>query len=106
MAVNASAVAEVRRLGRTSKRWRNEALDLHKTSLSNGLVEWLNSIIKKLNRIASGFASYQNYRCRILRACGNVICSYSTPLIREEPERTCRVGRGGRALDIGSWNLV
>ena len=63
---------EVRRLGRMLGRWRTEILAFHTTHMSNGPVEGLNSIIKKLKRIAAGFRSFPNYRCRILLACGNI----------------------------------
>jgi len=35
-----------------------------------GPVEGLNSLIKKLKRVAAGFRSFANYRLRILLACG------------------------------------
>jgi hypothetical protein len=34
------------------------------------LVEGLNSLIKKVERIAAGFRSFVNYRLRILLVCG------------------------------------
>ena len=63
---------EVRRLGRMLAKWRTEIMAFHTTGLSNGPVEGLNSIIKKIKRVAAGFRSFANYRCRILLACGNV----------------------------------
>lgn len=63
---------EVRRLGTMLGRWRTEILAFHTTRMSNGPVEGLNSIIKKLKRVAAGFRSFENYRCRILLACGNI----------------------------------
>lgn len=47
-------------------------LAFHTTRVSNGPVEGLNSIIKKLKRIGAGFRRFENYRCRILLACGNI----------------------------------
>jgi transposase len=63
---------EVKRLGRMLNKWRTEIMAFHTTRLSNGPVEGLNSIIKKIKRVAAGFRSFANYRCRILLACGNV----------------------------------
>lgn len=51
---------------------RTEMLAVHKTRMSNGSVEKLGSIIKKLKRIAVSFKSFENQRCRILLACGTV----------------------------------
>ena len=42
----------------------------HTTGHSNGPVESLNSLIKKLKGVAAGFRSFTNYRLRILLACG------------------------------------
>ncbi len=42
----ASAVPEVRRLGRMLKQWRGPILSWHTTGASNGPAEGLNSIIK------------------------------------------------------------
>jgi transposase len=63
---------EVKRLGRTLNKWRTEIMAFHTTRMSNGPVEGLNSIIKNIRRAAAGFRSFENYRCRILLACGNV----------------------------------
>lgn len=71
-AAKASPVPEVRRLGRTLKRWLTELLAVHTSSLSNGPVEGLNSSIKKLKRVAAGSKSFDKYGCRILLACGNI----------------------------------
>ena len=38
--------------------------------LHHGPVEGLNSLIKKLKRVATGFRSFNNYRLRILLAVG------------------------------------
>ena len=54
----------------TLKRWRNQILAWHTTGASNGPTEGLNSIIKKIKRVAAGFRSFTNYRLRILLACG------------------------------------
>ena len=61
---------EVRGMARTLVQWRHPILAWHTTGHSNGPVEGLNSLIKKLKRVAAGFRSFANYRLRILLACG------------------------------------
>jgi len=65
-----AAGPEVRGMARTLKRWRNQILAWHTTGASNGPTEGLNSLIKKVKRVAAGFRSFDNYRLRILLACG------------------------------------
>ena len=65
-----SNVAEVRGLGRTLKQWRDPILAWHTTGASNGPTEGLNSIIKKIKRVAAGFRNFAHYRTRILLAIG------------------------------------
>lgn len=86
VAAKTSPVAEVRRLGRTLKRSPTEILAFHTTRLSNGSVEGLNSIIKKLKRIAAGFTSFENYRCRIFLPAETSTGNSSTPPICEETQ--------------------
>jgi transposase len=66
----AAVGAEVRGLARTLAQWREPILAWHATGHTNGPVEGLNSLIKKVKRIAAGFRSFANYRLRILLACG------------------------------------
>ncbi|MFP5452134.1 MAG: ISL3 family transposase [Thermoleophilia bacterium] len=66
------AVDEVRKLGRTLKRWRTEILNHHLTGASNGPTEGLNLLIKKVKRAGHGFRSFANYRLRILLHTGGV----------------------------------
>jgi transposase len=61
---------EVRGMARTLVQWREAILAWHSTGYTNGPVEGLNSLIKKLKRVATGFRSFTNYRLRILLACG------------------------------------
>ena len=56
------AVPEIRSLGRTLQRWRNEILAHHTTGASNGPTEGLNLLIKKVKRAGHGFRSFANYR--------------------------------------------
>ena len=65
-----SDVPEIRGLGRTLKQWRTAILAWHTTGASNGPTEGLNSIIKKIKRVAAGFTNFAHYRTRILLAIG------------------------------------
>jgi transposase len=67
-----SAVPEVKGLGRVLKQWREPILAWHTTGASNGPAEGLNSIIKKIKRVATGFRRFDHYRTRILLAIGGV----------------------------------
>ena len=67
-----STVPEVKGLGRVLKQWRDPILAWHTTGASNGPAEGLNSIIKKLKRVATGFRRFDHYRTRILLAIGGV----------------------------------
>jgi hypothetical protein len=60
------AVEEVRKLGRTLKRWRTEILNHHVTGASNSPTGGLNLLIKKVKRAGHGFRNFANYRLRIL----------------------------------------
>ncbi len=60
----------VRGLSRTLTQWRAPILAWHTHGHSNGPVEGLNSLIKKVKRVAAGFRNFQHYRTRILLACG------------------------------------
>lgn len=66
----AAAGAEARGLARTLTQWREAILAWHTTGHTNGPVEGLNTLIKKVKRVAAGFRSFTNYRLRILLACG------------------------------------
>lgn len=70
---------EAKRLGRMLNKWRTEIMAFHTTRLSNGPVEGLNTIIKKIKRVAAGFRSFANYRCRILMACENTNWALPNP---------------------------
>lgn len=67
---NRSHIPEIRGLARTLKQWRSPILAWHTTGASNGPTEGLNSIIKKIKRIATGFTNFAHYRTRILLAIG------------------------------------
>jgi transposase len=67
---NASTGPEVKRLGKTLRRWRAEILAHHQTGASNGPTEAVNSTIKAVKRRGRGFRNLSNYRLHLLLAAG------------------------------------
>lgn len=65
-------VAEVRALGGTLARWRNEILARHDTGASNGPTEGLNLLVKKVKRCGHGFKRFEHYRLRVLLHTGGI----------------------------------
>ncbi len=61
---------EVRQLGRTITKWRNEIAAWHLAHVSNGPTEAANNLIKRVKRVAFGFTSFRNYRIRTLLYAG------------------------------------
>jgi transposase len=61
---------EVRGMARTLRRWQAQILAWHTTGASNGPTEGLNSLIKKVKRIAAGFRNFAHYRLRVLLHAG------------------------------------
>jgi transposase len=61
---------EVRSLGRTLSRWRNEIIAWHETRISNEPTAAANNLIKRVKRTAFGFTSFRNYRVRSLLYAG------------------------------------
>ncbi len=60
-------IAEVARLGRTLRAWRQQVLAYFATKgVSNGGTEAINLLIEKTRRLAHGFRNFTNYRLRIL----------------------------------------
>lgn len=57
-------------MARTLVQWREAILAWHTTGYTNGPVEGLNSLIKKIKRVAAGFRSFTSYWLRILLAVG------------------------------------
>ena len=64
--------AEIRSLGNTLKRWRNEVLAHHATCASNWPTEAMNLLVKKTKRCWHSFKSFRNYRLRVLLHCGGI----------------------------------
>jgi transposase len=65
-----SEVPELRRLGRTLKRWATEIVNHHRTGDSNGPTEAMNLLVKKIKRSGCGFTNFGHYRLRLLAHCG------------------------------------
>ena len=72
-------VTEIRTLGRTLARWRQEITNHHATGASNGPTEGLNLLVKKVKRAGHGFRCFTNYRLRILLHAGGVDWSAIRP---------------------------
>ena len=61
---------EVRRLGRTIKRWRDQIVAWHRSHVSNGPTEAMNNLVKRVKRVAFGMRRFRNYRIRALLYAG------------------------------------
>jgi len=60
---------EVRRLGRTIRRWRHQIVAWHHSHVSNGPTEAINNLVKRVKRVAFGFKRFKHYRiCALLYA--------------------------------------
>ena len=68
----ADDVPEIRTMGRTLARWREEILNHHRTGASNGPTEGLNFCAKQVKRAGRGFANFDHYRLRVLLNAGGV----------------------------------
>ncbi|HEX9260356.1 MAG TPA: transposase, partial [Acidimicrobiales bacterium] len=49
---------EVRRLGRTIKRWRDQIVAWHRSHVSNGPTEAVNNLVKRVKRVAFGMRRF------------------------------------------------
>ena len=65
-----SCPIEVRSLGRTLIRWRDQIAAWHRAHVSNGPTEAANNLIKRIKRVAFGFTRFRNYRIRVLLYAG------------------------------------
>jgi transposase len=65
-----SCPSEVRSLGRTLIRWRDQIAAWHRAHVSNGPTETANNLIKRIKRVAFGFTRFTNYRIRVLLYAG------------------------------------
>lgn len=81
-------VAELTRLAKTVRDWQNEILNYHRTGLaSNGPTEAVNLLIETTRRIGYGFRNIDNYRLRLLLACGVKWHTPTTARIRRRQPR-------------------
>jgi transposase len=65
-----SCPIEVRSLGRTLLRWKEQIAAWHRAHVSNGPTEAVNNLIKRVKRVAFGFTRWRNYRIRALLYAG------------------------------------
>jgi len=71
-ACRADDLAEIRTMGRTLTRWRQEILNHHRTGASNGPTEG-NFCAKQVKRVSGrGFPNFNHYRLRVLLHAGGV----------------------------------
>ncbi len=61
---------EVRSLGRTLVRWRDQIHNWHRARASNGPAEAINNLVKRVKRGAFGFRRFRHYRIRSLLYAG------------------------------------
>jgi transposase len=61
---------EVRSLGRTVTRWRDQIVAWHRARVSNGPTEAVNNLVKRVKRVAFGITNFRNYRIRALLYAG------------------------------------
>ena len=67
---DSSMPLEVRALGRTIARWRDQIVAWHRARVSNGPTEAINNLIKRVKRVAFGITNFRNYRIRALLYAG------------------------------------
>jgi transposase len=65
-----SCPPEVRSLGRTIMRWRDQIVAWHEAFVSNGPTEAVNNLIKRIKRTGFGFRRFAHYRIRVLLYAG------------------------------------
>jgi transposase len=61
---------EVRRLGRSIARWRDQIIAWHRSHVSNGPTEAVNNLVKRVKRVAFGMRNFDHYRIRSLLYAG------------------------------------
>ena len=71
-ACRSDEVAEIRTMGHTLSRWRDEILNHHRTGASNGPTEGMNFCAKQVKRAGRGFTNFDHYRLRVLLHAGGV----------------------------------
>ncbi|MHB8465051.1 MAG: transposase [Acidimicrobiales bacterium] len=67
-----SCPVEVRSLGRTLIRWRDQIAARHRSHASNGPTKAANNLIKRVKRVAFGFTRFRNFRITVLLYAGRL----------------------------------
>ncbi len=61
---------EVRRLGCTIGRWRDQIVAWHRSHVTNGPTEAVNNLVKRVKRVAFGMRNFAHHRIRSLLYAG------------------------------------
>jgi transposase len=61
---------EIRRLGRTLRRWAPQIAAWHSSHASNGPTEAINNLAKRIKRVAFGITNWTHWRVRVLLYAG------------------------------------
>lgn len=69
LSLKLSLLPEIQKLRRTLEKWKHQILLYFEFRFTNALTEALNGRGKLLQRRASGYKSFRNYRIRLLTAC-------------------------------------
>lgn len=65
-----SCPPEIRRLGRTIRRWQGQIAAWHRAHLTNAATEAANNLLKRIKRAAFGFTRFRHFRVRALLYAG------------------------------------
>ncbi len=65
-----SSPPEVRQLGRTLLRWKDQIVAWHRAHVTNAATEAANNLIKRVKRGAFGMTRFRNFRIRVLLYAG------------------------------------
>jgi transposase len=65
-----SCPPEIRSLGRTLRRWRDQIVAWHEARVTNGPTEAVNNLIKRVKRAGFGLRRHRHYRVRALLYAG------------------------------------
>ena len=74
-----SCPPEVQRLGRTITRWSSQISAWHRARFTNGPTEAINTLVKRVKRIAFRITNWTNYRTRALLYAGRPNWTLPTP---------------------------
>lgn len=61
-----SCPIEIRRVGRTLLRWKDQIVNWHHAHVTNAPTEAMNNLIKRIKRVGFGFRKFAYYRVRAL----------------------------------------